>query len=150
MRRNFFIFTMPIWQTAICLVFVALFFSPIESIPILLISSVLCSVWFIHTKLSLYKKEREAKSVSSKNDYKRLVFLTTSSFLLWLVVLNSVGFLVKKINPQAQNITLFAEDANMSLVLLFLIFPLIFISTSIMLVYLHLKKPAQNLETIKS
>ncbi len=139
MNKSFLIFTLPIWQTLACFIFVALFFSPIESMPILLISSVLYSMWFVYTKRSLTLKEREAKSVSSKNDYRRLAFLTTSSFLLWLFVLNSVGFLVNKINPQAQKITLFAEDANMSLVLLFLVFPLIYILVSMMLVYLNLK-----------
>ena len=147
MNKSFLIFTLPIWQTLFCLIFAAMFFSPIESMPILLISSVLYSLWFIYTKLSLALKEREAVNVSRKNDFRRLGFLTTASLFMWFIVLNSVGFLVYNIDPGAQKISFFSSNVDVVNVIIALVFMSIFVYISMLLVYTNLK-PKDEIKTI--
>lgn len=146
MKKSFFVFTLPMWQAVICLIFAALFFSPIESMPILLISSVLYSMWFIHTKLSLALKEREASSVSKKNDFRRLSFLTTASLFMWFIVLNSIGFLVYNIDPEAQNISFFSSDVSVVNAAIVVVFLSIYVYIFMLLVYTNLK-PKDEIKT---
>lgn len=147
MNKSFLIFTLPLWQTIICLIFAALFFSPIESMPILLISSVLYFVWFVHTKRSLTLKERETSDIPKKNNFRKLGFLTIASFFLWLIVLNSVGFLVYKIYPEAQNISFFSSNVSVTSTLIVVVFLSIYFYIFMLLVYTNLK-PKDEIKTI--
>ncbi len=148
MNKSFFIFTLPVWQTVICLIFAALFFSPIESMPILIVSSVLYSLWFVHTKRSLTLKERDTDDVSKKKNFRKLGFLTIASFFLWFIVLNSVGFLVYKIYPDAQNISFFSSDVSVANAAIVVVFLSIYVYIFMLLVYTNLKPKEDEIKTI--